>query len=141
MPLRPPPNRIMVIDDSTVVRRIIEGILIRDGYLVDSFGHGPEAMKALSNHQTPVPDLVLLDIQLPYMDGYSVAKLFRQNRGLDQMNIVMISGNDGMIDKVRWRMAGAKAYINKPFKPGEVLNVVHSILAAGERPVEEWEKV
>jgi twitching motility two-component system response regulator PilG len=141
MPLRPPPNRIMIIDDSAVVRRIIEGILIRDGYLVDSFNHGPEAMQALSNHQVHVPDLVLLDIQLPYMDGYSVAKLFRQNRGLDQTSIVMISGNDGMLDKVRWRMVGAKAYINKPFKPGEVLNVVHNILTAGEHPVTEWEKV
>ncbi len=139
MSLRPPPNRIMVIDDSAVVRRIIEGILIRDGYYVDSFSHGPEAMKALSNRQTPVPDLVLLDIQLPYMDGYNVAKLFRQNRGLDQTNIVIISGNDGVFDKVRWRMVGAKRYINKPFKPGEILSVVHSVLAGGEHPLEEWE--
>jgi twitching motility two-component system response regulator PilG len=128
MPTRPSPNRIMVIDDSAVVRRIIEGILIRDGYQVYSFEHGPAAMQALSGHQTPVPDLVLLDVQLPYMDGYSVAKLFKQNPGLEQTIIVMVSGNDGVLDRFRGRIAGAKAYITKPFKPGEVLEVVHGLL-------------
>jgi twitching motility two-component system response regulator PilG len=128
MPTRPPPNRIMVIDDSAVVRRIIEGILIRDGYQVYSFEHGPAAMQALTAHQTPVPDLVLLDVQLPFMDGYNVARLFKQNPGLEQTVIVMVSGNDGVFDKIRGKMAGAKAYITKPFKPGEVLDVVHGLL-------------
>ena len=127
----------MIIDDSAVVRRIIEGILIREGYLVDSFSHGPEAMQALSTGQVPPPDLVLLDIQLPFMDGYSVAKLFHQNRDLEHVIVVMVSGNDGMFDKFRGRIAGAKAYITKPFKPGEVLSVVHDLLAGGTPATQE----
>lgn len=125
-------RNIMVIDDSKVICRIIEGILVREGYQVASFGHGPEAMQALTKKQTNIPDLVLLDIQLPHMDGYSVARLFRQNHAFDQTVIVMVSGNDGMFDKLRGRMAGAKAYITKPFKPGEVLAVVQNLLNASE---------
>lgn len=125
-------RNIMVIDDSKVIRRIIEGILAREGYRVAAFSHGPEAMQALTMRQTPPPDLVLLDIQLPHMDGYSVARLFRQNRAFDQTVIVMLSGSDGMMDKLRGRLAGAKAYITKPFKPGEVLTVVQHLLNNSE---------
>ncbi len=127
----------MVIDDSAVVREIIKGILLRDGYIVDAFSHGPEAMKALSTGLVPPPDLVLLDIELPYMDGYSVAKLFHQNRDLEHVIVVMVSGNDGMFDKFRGRIAGAKEYITKPFKPGEVLRVVHSLLDDGPSATQE----
>lgn len=121
-------HRIMVIDDSPLIQRIIEGILRREGYAVSSFNHGPEAMDALAKHRVDVPDLVFMDIQLPLMDGYTAARLFRQKTEFDQTVIVMISGNDGMFDKIRGRLAGAKAYITKPFKPGEILNVVQQYL-------------
>jgi twitching motility two-component system response regulator PilG len=137
MPARQLTHRIMIIDDSAVVRAIIEGILIREGYLVDSFNDGPAAMKALSTHMVPPPDLLLLDIQLPFMDGYNVAKLFHQNRDLEHVIVVMVSGNDGMFDKFRGRIAGAKAYITKPFKPGVVLSVVHEQLAGGTPAAQE----
>ncbi len=94
-------------------------------------------MKALSTGLVPPPDLVLLDIELPYMDGYSVAKLFHQNRDLEHVIVVMVSGNDGMFDKFRGRIAGAKEYITKPFKPGEVLRVVHSLLDDGPSATQE----
>ncbi|MBA3823465.1 MAG: response regulator [Ktedonobacterales bacterium] len=121
-------HRIMIIDDSALIQRIIEGILRREGYQVSSFNHGPEAMEALAMHRVDVPDLVFMDIGLPLMDGYTAARLFRQKDDFDQTVIVMISGNDGMFDKIRGRMAGAKAYITKPFKPGEILDVVHQFL-------------
>jgi twitching motility two-component system response regulator PilG len=117
-------HRIMVIDDSILIQRIIEGILRREGYQVSSFNHGPEAMEAVANHRADVPHLIFMDIGLPLMDGYAAAKLFRQKRAFDQTIIVMISANDGVFDKIRGRMAGAKAFITKPFKPGEILNVV-----------------
>lgn len=121
-------HRIMIIDDSALIQRIIEGILRREGYQVSSFNHGPEAMEALMTQRVDVPDLIFMDIGLPIMDGYTAARFFRQKEAFDQTVIVMISGNDGMFDRIRGRMAGAKAYITKPFKPGEILDVVHQFL-------------
>jgi twitching motility two-component system response regulator PilG len=126
--MSPNRHRIMVVDDSLLIQRIIEGILRREGYAVASFPHGPAAMEALANGRADVPDLVFMDIGLPLMDGYTAAKLFRQKPEFDQTVIVMISANDGMFDRIRGRLAGAKAYITKPFKPGEILNVVQQFL-------------
>ncbi len=121
-------HRIMVIDDSALIQRIIEGILRREGYQVVSFGSGPEAMEALVKHRVDVPELIFMDIGLPVMDGYTAARLFLQKPEFDQTVVVMVSGNDGMFDKIRGRMAGAKAYITKPFVPGQILSVVQQFL-------------
>jgi twitching motility two-component system response regulator PilG len=125
-------NHIMVIDDSKVICRIIEGILEPEGYKVASFGTGPEALQALTLNQLRVPDLVMLDIQLPLMDGYSVAKLMKQRTEFEHTVIVMVSGNGSMFDRARGKLAGAKAYITKPFKPGEILSVVQHLLDDGD---------
>ncbi len=119
---------IMIIDDSPTVRRIIEGTLIRDGYQVDSFGSGLEAINALNRQVVAVPDLLLLDIGLPQIDGYNVAKLFRQNKEFKKTIIVMISARDGMVDRIRGRLVGAREYIPKPFKPGEIPATVRRLL-------------
>ena len=121
-------RHIMVIDDSPTVRRIIQGTLYRSGYQVDCFGSGLEAIMSLTRGETSVPDLVLLDIGLPQMDGYSVAKIFRQKSEFKQTIIVMISARDGVIDRIRGHMVGAKGYITKPFKPGDILDVVQNLL-------------
>lgn len=121
-------RHIMVIDDSPTVRRIIEGTLMRDGYQVDSFGNGLEAMVSLTRGETVVPDLVLLDIELPQMDGYGVARLFRQKSEFRHTIIVMISARNGVVDKIRGHMVGAREYITKPFKPGYILAVVRQQL-------------
>ena len=121
-------RNIMIIDDSPTVRRIIEGTLLRDGYHVDSFGNGLDAIVSLTRGETTVPHLVLLDIGLPQMNGYSVAKLFRQKSEFRQTIVVMISARDGVIDRIRGHMVGAKAYIAKPFKPGDILSIVRQLL-------------
>lgn len=121
----------MVIDDSLTVRRIIEGTLKRDGFSVVSFENGLDAIRALTLGETAVPDLVFLDIGLPEMDGYNIAKIFRQKQDFEHTVIVMISGHSSLFNKVRGRWAGAQDYITKPFKPGEVLAVAHSLLHTG----------
>jgi twitching motility two-component system response regulator PilG len=119
---------IMIIDDSPTVRRIIEGTLIRDGYQVDSFGSGLEAINALARQVVAVPDLLLLDIGLPQMDGYNVAKLFRQHKEFKKTIIVMISARDGVIDRIRGHLVGAREYIAKPFSPGVIPATVRRLL-------------
>jgi len=125
-------QRIMVIDDSSTVQSIIRGTLKRNGYEVDCFSSGLDALNALSRHAVPKPHLVLLDINIPDLDGYGVARLMRQKGELDDTVIVMISGRNGYFDKIRGMMVGARGYISKPFQPGDILKKIRSLLSTNE---------
>ena len=126
-------NLVMVIDDSLTVRKIMETSLKREGFDAVSFPDGLQAMQALARGEVLVPDLILLDVGLPKMDGYEVARAFKQKNRLGNTVIVMLSGRDGMIDKFRGRLAGAKEYITKPFKPADVIAVVRTHLPEERR--------
>ena len=118
----------MVIDDSATVRKIIETCLRREGFIVEGFCDGVEAMKALTNPQARIPDLVLLDINLPKMDGYEIARKFKTKPQFNNTVIVMLSRRDGVIDRLKGRLAGAKDYITKPFKTQDIISIIESYL-------------
>ena len=119
---------IMVIDDSTTVRKIIETCLGRQGFQVLGFSDGIEAMRWLMGPTSRVPDLVLLDIGLPKMDGYEVARRLKIKPQFSNTVIVMLSRRDGMIDRLKGRLAGAKDYITKPFKTQDIISITESYL-------------
>jgi DNA-binding response OmpR family regulator len=120
---------VMIIDDSLTVRKIMETSLKREGFASVSYPDGIEALRALSEG-LPIPDLVLLDIGLPKMDGYEVARHLKTKQQFGNTPIVMISKRDGVIDRLKGRLAGAKDYITKPFKTQEVMTIVHSHLSS-----------
>lgn len=117
---------ILVVDDSPTVRKLIAGKLEKCGHEVFCSGDGIEAMERLSDLR---PDLILLDITMPRMDGYQVCKLIRGNEATKDVPVVMISGKDGFFDKVRGRMAGTSGYITKPFGPETLMKAVESYLS------------
>jgi twitching motility two-component system response regulator PilG len=119
---------VMVIDDSLTVRKIIETSLRREGINSVSYSDGIEALRALNERRHPIPDLVILDIGLPKMDGYEVARHLKTKQQFGNTTIIMLSGRDGVIDRLKGRLAGAKDYITKPFRTQEVMSVVHSHL-------------
>ena len=123
-------NFVMVIDDSPTVRKIVETCLRREGFTVESFSDGVEAMKALNANQVPPPALVILDINLPKMDGYEVARKFKSKPQLSNTVIVMLTRRDGVIDRLKGRLAGAKDYITKPFKTQGIISITKSHLEA-----------
>jgi twitching motility two-component system response regulator PilG len=119
---------VMVIDDSATVRVIIETCLRQAGFAVSSFNDGIDAMRWLSQPDAALPALVFLDISLPHMDGYDVA---RQLKALPQLNatiIVMLSRWDGMVDRLKCRLAGASTFLAKPFTTYAILHVVETHL-------------
>ena len=129
--LRMPKGKsILVVDDSPTVRKLIAGKLEKCGHDVICANDGVEAMERLENL---VPDLVLLDINMPRMDGYQVCKHIRSNDKTKNVTVVMISGKDGFFDKVRGRMAGTTGYITKPFGPETLMKAVEMYLS-GEIP-------
>jgi twitching motility two-component system response regulator PilG len=129
--LRMPKGKtILVVDDSPTVRKLIAGKLEKSGHDVICANDGVEAMESL---ETMVPDLILLDITMPRMDGYQACKNIRSKSSTKDVPIVMISGKDGFFDKVRGRMAGTTGYITKPFGPETLMKAVEMYLA-GEAP-------
>lgn len=118
---------ILVVDDSPTVRKLIAGKLEKSGHEVFCAEDGVAAMSQL---ETVVPDLVLLDITMPRMDGYEVCKRIRSNDKTKDVPVVMISGKDGFFDKVRGRMAGTSGYITKPFGPETLMKAVETYLKA-----------
>ncbi len=113
------------MDDSPTVRKLISGKLEKSGHTVVLAVDG---MDALAKIGEVVPDLILLDITMPRMDGYQVCKLIRSNNSTKDVPVVMISGKDGFFDKVRGRMAGTTGYITKPFGPDTLMRTIDSYL-------------
>jgi twitching motility two-component system response regulator PilG len=116
---------ILVVDDSPTVRKLISGKLEKSGHSVVSAVDG---MDALAKINEVIPDLILLDITMPRLDGYQVCKLIRNNDLTKDIPIVMISGKDGFFDKVRGRMAGSSGYITKPFGPDTLMKTIETYL-------------
>lgn len=126
---------VMVIDDSLVIRKIVQTCLRRAGYEVKSFPDGVEALCWLNTTEARIPDLVIVDLALPKLDGYQVMQQIKARPALERTRLVILSRRDGVLDKLKGRLAGAHAYLTKPFKTGELLAVVQAHLEplAGRR--------
>ncbi len=129
----PKGKTILVVDDSPTVRKLISSKLEKCGHNVVTAVDGVEAIEML---EEVVPDLVLLDIAMPRMDGYSACKLIRANEAVKDVPVVMISGKDGFFDKVRGRMAGTTGYITKPFGPETLMRALETYLLPDVQPAE-----
>jgi twitching motility two-component system response regulator PilG len=124
---------VLVVDDSPTVRKIVQLTLQRENMRVITAGDGLSALAAVADAQ---PDLILLDIMLPRMDGYNICHVVRKNMAYRDVPIIMLSGRDGLFDKMKGKLAGANDYITKPFDSNELVQVVKRHLdtpAARER--------
>ena len=113
--------RVLVIDDSTTIRRSAEIFLEQAGCLVFSACDGFEALAKIAEH---APDLILCDVVMPRLDGYQVCALIRRSARFGSTPIVMLSSRDGIFDRARGRLAGAWQYLSKPFTKAELLEAV-----------------
>lgn len=133
----PATKRILVVDDSATVRKLISSKLEKSGHTVISAEDGVEALARLDEGK---PDLILLDIAMPRMDGYEVCREVRARENTKHLPVVMISGKDGFFDKVRGRMAGATGYVTKPFGPETLMKALDEYLTADRsNAVEEYD--
>lgn len=125
---------VLVVDDSPTIRKIVEITLKRAGVQVVTASSGVIALAAIA---TTPPKLILLDIMLPKVNGYQVCQIIRRNPEYRQIPIVMLSGKDGVFDKVRGRLVGATEYITKPFEPQDLLRVVRKYVQVETGPLGE----
>lgn len=119
---------VLIVDDSPTVRKIVELKLGNRGYHVVSAVDGMDGLVKLGEQQ---PDLILLDVTMPRLDGYQLCKQIKSNVDTKHIPVVMLSGKDGFFDKVRGRMAGSTAYITKPFDPETLIRTVEEYCGTG----------
>ncbi|MEU8268578.1 response regulator transcription factor [Sphaerisporangium sp. NPDC049002] len=117
-----PRPRILVVDDDPTVAEVVVKYLERDGHIVESVGDGAEALRrALANP----PDLLVLDLMLPGMDGLQVCKRLRERWPVP---VIMLTALGEEIDRVVGLETGADDYVTKPFSPRELALRVQSVL-------------
>lgn len=118
----------MVVDDSVTVRKVTSRFLEREGFSVLTVKDGIDAMRMLQDH---TPDLMLLDIEMPRMDGFEVIRLVRSTQRLAHLPIVMITSRTGEKHRERALSMGADQYLGKPYQEEELIDVVRRLLAHG----------
>lgn len=116
---------IMVVEDSATTRNVIRKMLIQDGYDVVEAGDGLEALAICNEHK---PDLILLDIIMPGLDGYQTLAALKKNHDFDGIPVIMLTAKDSLIDKLKGKMSGTTEYLTKPFKSSELIKVIRSHL-------------
>jgi DNA-binding response OmpR family regulator len=115
-------QRILLVEDDTALRETLAYNLAKSGYLVSTAADG---VKALDVAKEEEPDLVLLDLMLPELDGLSVCRALREQRPIP---IIMLTARTGEVDKIVGLDAGADDYVTKPFSLGELLARVRAAL-------------
>jgi len=119
--LSEPPSTILVVDDTPDNIRLLTAILSNQGYEVRKALNGKMALRAVS---ISCPDLILLDINMPDIDGYQVCEQLKQDPQFRDVPIIFISASDEVSDKIRAFALGAVDYVTKPFEQGEVISRV-----------------
>jgi len=117
--------RILVTDDRAASRELIRSMLESAGYQVDEAENGLEALKIIQ--QNP-PDLVLLDLQMPLMDGFGLVRELRERNLLDKVLVVALTASAMQGDSERAIQEGFSGYITKPVRLGELRNQLGRLL-------------
>ncbi len=120
---------IMVVDDNKDMVHLFKKILNTHGYEVTSAGTGDDALKMAFENP---PDLVLLDLAMPKMDGYTVCKRLKESDETNMVPVIMVTCRDSMKDKIQGLEIGADDYITKPVQYIELLARVESLLKIKE---------
>lgn len=112
---------IACIDDSKTVQTQVQMTLQPVGYRVISVVNATHALRELSRH---MPVLILMDINMPDINGYDLCSMLKRSRKFQNIPIIMLTGRDGIIDRMRAKLVGADKYLTKPFEPQDLINIV-----------------
>lgn len=117
--------KILCIDDSPIILQEINRFLETENYSVFLINNPIQASREMIRI---VPDLILMDVNMPGIDGYKLCRLIRNHSVLKTKPVVMMTGNTGIIDRAKAKMVGATDYLTKPFSRPEFLEVVQKHL-------------
>jgi len=126
-------RKVLVVDDEDSVRELIELYLVKEGFEVIHGQDGREALRLNGEHH---PDLVILDLMLPGLDGWEVCRQIRVN---SRVPIIMLTARSEEVDRIVGLELGADDYVVKPFSPRELVARVKAVLRRGTSAAEEAE--
>ncbi|WP_405721943.1 response regulator transcription factor [Streptomyces sp. NBC_01537] len=119
-------QRVLVVDDEPKIRMTVRGYLEADGFEVLEAPDGPSGLQAVTRDR---PDLVVLDVMLPGLDGFQVLRRIRQS---SQVPVIMLTARDEEVDRLIGFTTGSDDYVTKPFSPRELALRVRAILRRAE---------
>ncbi len=123
-----PPLKILVCDDERHIVRLIQVNLERQGWNVVTAYDGKEGLEKVASEK---PDLLVLDVMMPYMDGFEVLKSIRKDPATEKLPVIMLTAKAQDKDVFEGYHYGADMYLTKPFNPRELVTFVKRIAAGG----------
>ncbi|MGI8774484.1 MAG: response regulator [Actinomycetota bacterium] len=127
--------RVLVVDDEPIVREVLGRYLVKDGFEVELAEDGERAVASFVSTQ---PDIVLLDLMLPKLDGFQV---FERIRSVSDIPVIMLTAKTSEHDRIAGLELGADDYVSKPFSPGEVVARVRAVLRRAPNASSEAEEL
>ena len=118
-------NRILVVEDEESLLKLESILFTSKGYAVTGVRDGKSALEAIAADR---PDLVVLDVMLPGLDGFEVCRAIKENPETSSIPVVMLTAKKSSNDLERGRISGADAYLTKPFKSVKVLEVIEGLI-------------
>ena len=123
------PKKILAVDDERHIVRLVQVNLERAGYEVVTAFDGKDALEKVASEQ---PDLVVLDVMMPYMDGFEVLQNLRKNPNTRDLPVIMLTAKAQDADVFRGWQSGVDCYLTKPFNPMELISFVKRIFKSLE---------
>ena len=120
-------KRILAVDDTPEILELLKLLLTENGFEVVTAGDGIEALESVRKKDN-LPDLILLDLMLPRLDGYKVCRRLKYSKEYKQIPIIMLSGLSESRDKLLGLASEANDYMTKPFQPEELLQKIKKLL-------------
>ena len=118
------PRKILAVDDEKFIVRLVQVTLERQGYQVITASDGKEALEKVDSEK---PDLVVLDVMMPYMDGFEVLQTLRRDPATRDIPVIMLTAKAQDADVFRGWQSGVDCYLTKPFNPLELVSFVNRI--------------
>ncbi|MDP3841149.1 MAG: response regulator [Oxalobacteraceae bacterium] len=122
------PHKILIVDDEPNIVISLEFLMQQSGYEVATARDGADAMQKIATFQ---PDLVLLDIMLPQLNGFEICQRIRENSRWNRIKVIMLSAKGREIEVSKGIALGADAYVTKPFSTKDLIAQVQRLLADG----------
>ena len=130
--------KILVVDDEPITRKLVSAILEKNGFSAATAENGLDCLRQLPNIK---PDLILLDVLMPEMDGYETCRQIRSNPDTANLPILMLTALDSLEQKVKGFENGADDYLPKPFNTDELLAHIHALLRIVQEPAAKKDTV
>jgi two-component system alkaline phosphatase synthesis response regulator PhoP len=118
-------KKVLIADDERNILTALEYLLQKSGFEVRAAGNGADALKEMERF---APDLVLLDVMMPQINGYEVCQTIRQNPAWKDVKIIMLTAKGRDIDQAKGLALGADAYVTKPFATRQLLDTVAQMI-------------